>query len=128
MFVYLSRIEGSPPKRNAVGSTPITNTKKVVSFWYDFFYSNRRFGISSRFSVHIISSFGAVYHHGIAVHTLSCGLMIYKTSFWWYTAINCGWYTLSAKVIWFPSLFLATKRKSFNLYSFSSIYGVSFNL
>ena len=43
-----------------------------------FFYPNRRFGISSRFSVHLISSYGAVYHHGIAVPSLSCGLMIYN--------------------------------------------------
>ena len=33
------------------------------------FYPNRRFGISSRFSVYTISSIGAGYHHGIAVYT-----------------------------------------------------------
>ena len=56
-----------------------------VSKLQSFFYPNRRFGISSRFSVHLISSFGSVYHHGIAVHTLSCGLMIYNAPHWWYT-------------------------------------------
>ena len=30
MFVYLSRIEGPPPKRNAVGSIPITNAKALL--------------------------------------------------------------------------------------------------
>ena len=46
-----------------VGSSPVVRTKKVVSIGYDFFYPNRRFGISSRFSVYLISSLGAVYHH-----------------------------------------------------------------
>ena len=40
MFVYLSRIEGSPPKRNAVGSTPITNATSVISNqkWLIFYF------------------------------------------------------------------------------------------
>ena len=78
-------------------------TKKVVSFWYDFFYPNRRFGISSRFSVHLISSFGAVYHHGIAVHTLSCGLMICNTL--------CWWYTISTKLMIYKALALILQQK-----------------
>ena len=106
-----------------------TPTKKVVSYWYGFFYPNRRFGISSRFSVHLISSFGAVYHHGIAVHTLSCGLMIYNALHWWYSATSCLMiYTFcESDLICKPFLFLAIKNKSFTLYPFRSIYGVSFN-
>ena len=43
--------------------------KKVVSKWYDFFYPNRRFGISSRISVYLI------------------GRRLYSLSQWWYTRL-----------------------------------------
>ena len=67
------------PRRRRFNN-PVSRTKKVVSKWYDFFYPNRRFGISSRFSVHLISSIGAGYHHGIAVHTFP--------TVWWYTMLR----------------------------------------
>ena len=60
------------------------HTKNTAEKSAVFFYPNRRFGISSRFSVYLISSCGAVYHYGEAVHTISCGLMIYNTVCWWY--------------------------------------------
>ena len=70
-----------PRGQPCAGSSPAFGTKKVVSIGYDFFYPNRRFGISSPHEVWWISSaLWAVYHHGIAVHTLSCGLMRYNTA------------------------------------------------
>ena len=45
---------------------PSPAPKKSHHFDATFLYQNRRFGISSRFSVHLISSFGAAYHHASA--------------------------------------------------------------
>ena len=56
-------VERDLAKVEVAGSSPVIRSKKVVSKGYDFFYPNRRFGISSRFSVYLISSLGAVYHH-----------------------------------------------------------------
>ena len=56
----------------AVGSNPATQTKKVVSYWYDFFYPLRSNGISSRNLFACISSKRAIfslffaYHHALA--------------------------------------------------------------
>ena len=69
-------IGAAAPRQN-----PPLSAKKEVTFVYQkllLFLSKPQACISSRVSVYIISSFGAVYHHGIAVHTLSCGLMIYN--------------------------------------------------
>ena len=67
------------------------------------FYPNRRFGISSRFSVYLISPLGCI----------SSLVRVYLPAVWWYTMLRIDdiqplrvwWYTLSAKVIWFASLF-----------------------
>ena len=42
MSVYLSRIEGSPPKRNAVGSIPITDAKRSMNLFVDRFFTNEK--------------------------------------------------------------------------------------
>ena len=53
-------------EHDAAGSSPVTPTKKVVSFWYDFFYPLRSNGISSPHEVRRISSaLWAAYHHSL---------------------------------------------------------------
>ena len=55
------------------GSNPFKSTKKEVTFVYQkllLFYPSRRLGISSRFSVYIISPYGAVSHHASACISL----------------------------------------------------------
>ena len=110
-----------------MGSSPFICTKKVVSFWYDFFYPNRRLGISSRFSVHLISSFEAVYHHSsecifLRLDDIQCfALMIF--SHFVSDDIHFLWKWLDLQAF----LFLPVKYKSFNLSPFRSIYGVAFN-
>ena len=65
------RIHPLPPKKNELLSTK-------SSF---FFYPSRRLGISSApTGLYIIHRFAMVYHHGIAVHKPSCGLMRCNTA------------------------------------------------
>ena len=54
--------------REMLASQRIPGFPKKSYFLIRLFYPSRRLGISSRFSVHLISSSGAVYHHGGAVH------------------------------------------------------------
>ena len=91
---------------NRTGSSPVSRTKKVVSFRYDFFYPNRRFGISSRFSVHLISPFGAVSHHAPACISLRLDdiqhsvLMICNSlRNWWYPRLRRD-FTSCIFVLW----------------------------
>ena len=60
------------------------------------FYPSRRLGISSTYKVRRISS-RAAFKPPLYLITRqrvsTCGLMIYNTSCWWYTATSCGWYT-----------------------------------
>ena len=59
----------------------------------------------------------------------SCGLMIYNAPHWWYTATSFLMIYTFCESDWSfkPFLFWAVKYKSFTLYPFRSIYGVSFN-
>ena len=90
-----------------------------------------------------IQTAGLAYHHASAcissalLGCISSLVRVYFPAVWWYTMLRIDdiqplriwWYTLSAKVIKMQAfLFLAVKCKSFILYSFRSIYGVSFNL
>ena len=118
---------------DVAGSNPVIPTKKVVSFWYDFFYPLRSNGISSRFSVYLISPLGCI----------SSLVRVYFPAVWWDTRpkarytrfrtddiqpLRVWWYTLSAKVIKMQAfLFLSVKYKSFTLCPFRSICRVSFN-
>ena len=79
----------SPQARaNPFFSAKKERSKKLRSF----FYPSRRLGISSPREAWCISSaLRAVSHHAPAC--ISCGLMIYNASHWWYTATSCGWYT-----------------------------------
>ena len=58
-------------EQDVAGSNPVIPTKKVVSFWYDFFYPLRSNGISSPHEVWWISSKRArkslffAYHHAL---------------------------------------------------------------
>ena len=67
------------------------NTAEEIIFSAVFFYPNRRFGISSRFSVYLISPLGWI--SSLVRVYLSCGLMIYNATHWWYTATSCGFHT-----------------------------------
>ena len=96
------------PQACAKVLSPVSRTKKVVSFWYDFFYSNRRFGISSRFSVYLISPLGCI----------SSLVRVYFPAVWWYTMLRIDdiqplrvwWYTLSAKVIKLQAFFVFSRK------------------
>ena len=96
-----------------------------------------------------IQTAGLAYHHasacissafGLYIITrqsvFSCGLMIYNAPHWWYTRPKARYTRFRTDDIHFlrkwlklqAFLFLAVKYKSFILYPFRSIYGVSFNL
>ena len=69
---------------SSAGSNPAIPAKKEVTFVYQkllLFYPSRRLGISSApTGLYIIHRFAMVYHHGIAVHKPSCGLMRCNTA------------------------------------------------
>ena len=73
-----------------------------------FVYPSLRLGISSPREVRCISSAPSGLYIITRQRASPCGLMIYNTSCWWYTATSCGWYTrlrldLFAKV-WYNTL------------------------
>ena len=102
-----------------VGSNPASPTKKVVLFWYDFFYPNRRFGISSRFSVYLISPLGCI----------SSLVRVYFPAVWWDTRPKARYTRFRTDDIHFLRKWLklqaffvfAVKYKSFSLCPYRSI-------
>ena len=81
------------------GSSPPDRTNKNRTFVYRQMFGFCLFKpqawhiIAARSAVYIIKGGEPPLHLITRQRASTCGLMIYKTSFWWYTATSCRWYT-----------------------------------